>query len=108
MKPAEPAAIAESAAAAEPAAAVNAEPANAMLARDAVFGLEFLTVLRVSGGDAPTWLQGQLTADLADIDASTSRIAAWCSPRGRVLAIFRVLADPEGNEFCVLAARAPG
>ena len=91
MKPAEPAAIAE------PAAAASAERADAMLVRDAVFGLEFLTVLRVSGGDAPTWLQGQLTADLADVDASASRIAAWCSPRGRVLAIFRVLADPAGG-----------
>ena len=91
MKPAEPAAIAE------PAAAAGNERADAMPARDAVFGLEFLTVLRVSGGDALTWLQGQLTADLADVDASRSRIAAWCSPKGRVLAIFRVLADPDGG-----------
>ena len=91
MKPAEPAAIAE------PAAAVGNERADAMPARDAVFGLEFLTVLRVSGGDALTWLQGQLTADIEDVDASTSRIAAWCSPRGRVLAVFRVLADPDGG-----------
>ena len=66
-----------------------------MLAGDAVSSLDYLTVLRVSGGDAVEWLQGQLTADLADVDASTSRIAAWCSPRGRVLAIFRVLADPD-------------
>ncbi len=68
-----------------------------MLSGDAVSSLDFLTVLRVSGGDALAWLQGQLTADLADVDASASRIAAWCSPRGRVLAIFRVLADPAGG-----------
>ena len=68
-----------------------------MRAGDAVSRLDFLTVLRVSGGDALAWLQGQLTADLADIDASTSRIAAWCSSKGRVLAIFRVLADPDGG-----------
>ena len=68
-----------------------------MLSADAVSGLDFLTVLRVSGGDALAWLQGQLTADLAEVSASTSRIAAWCSPRGRVLAIFRVLADPAGG-----------
>ena len=91
MKPAEPAAIAE------PAAAASAGRADAMPARDAVFGLDYLTVLRVSGGDAVEWLQGQLTADVADIDTSASRIAAWCSPRGRVLAIFRVLADPAGG-----------
>ena len=82
---------------AEPAAAASAGRADAVLARDAVFGLDFLTVLRVSGGDALTWLQGQLTADLSAVDTATSRIAAWCSPRGRVLAIFRVLADPAGG-----------
>ena len=68
-----------------------------MLSGDVVSSLDFLTVLRVSGGDALTWLQGQLTADLADVNASASRIAAWCSPKGRVLAIFRVLADPAGG-----------
>ena len=95
MKPAEPASIAG------PATAASAERADAVLARDAVFGLDFLTVLRVSGGDALAWLQGQLTADLADVDASASRIAAWCSPRGRVLAVFRVLADPGGGYHLV-------
>lgn len=68
-----------------------------MLSGDAVSGLDFLTVLRISGGDALAWLQGQLTADLADVDTSASRIAAWCSPKGRVLAVFRVLADPAGG-----------
>ena len=68
-----------------------------MVSGDAASNLEFLTVLRVSGGDALSWLQGQLTSDLAGVDASASRIAAWCSPKGRVLAIFRVLADPAGG-----------
>ena len=66
-------------------------------AGDAVSRLDFLTVLRVRGGDALTWLQGQLTADIGKIDASTSRVAAWCSPKGRVLAIFRLLVDPAGG-----------
>jgi len=66
-----------------------------MLAGDAVSSLDYLTMLRVSGGDAVDCLQGQPTAVLAVVGASTSRIAAWCSPRGRVLAIFRVLADPD-------------
>ncbi len=91
MKPAEPAAMTE------PAAAAGVEKVDAMLAGNAISPLDFLTVLRVSGGDALTWLQGQLTADLAEIDTTTSRIAAWCSPKGRVLAIFRVFADPEGG-----------
>lgn len=81
----------------EPVAATGAEGADEMPDRGVIFELEFLTVLRVSGGDALTWLQGQLTADLEEVDASTSRIAAWCSPKGRVRAVFRVLADPDGG-----------
>ena len=60
---------------------------------EAVGRLDFLTVLRISGGDAFPWLQGQLTADVSEVDTRTSRLTAWCSPRGRVLAVFRLLAD---------------
>ena len=68
-----------------------------MLTGDAFARLDFLTVLRISGGDAPAYLQGQLTADVDEVDASSSRLAAWCSPRGRVLALFRLFADPAGG-----------
>ena len=73
------------------------EGMQAVLGDDARARLDFLTVLRVHGSDALAWLQGQLTADIDEVDASTSRIAAWCSPRGRVLATFRVLPDPAGG-----------
>ena len=66
-------------------------------AGDALARLDFLTVLRVSGGDARVYLQGQLTADVGEVGASASRIAAWCSPKGRVLALFRLFADPAGG-----------
>ena len=64
---------------------------------EAIGRLDFLTVLRISGDDALPWLQGQLTADVSEVDARTSRLAAWCSPRGRVLAVFRLLADASGG-----------
>ena len=73
------------------------EGANAMLTGDAAAGLDDLTVLRVTGTDALSWLQGQLTADVSEVGASTSRLAAWCSPKGRVLALFRLFADPAGG-----------
>ena len=73
------------------------EESDAMPGGEAVARLDFLTVLRVSGDDALPWLQGQLTADVSEVDARTSRLAAWCSPKGRVLAVFRLLADrPDG------------
>ena len=68
-----------------------------MLAGDAVSRLDFLTVLRVSGVDAHAYLQGQLTADVGEVSASVSRLAAWCSAKGRVLALFRLFADPAGG-----------
>ena len=64
------------------------------MTEDAVSRLDFLTVLRVFGDDAHAFLQGQLTADVDEVGASRSRLAAWCSPRGRVLAVFRLLTDP--------------
>ena len=76
-----------------------------MLAGDAVSRLGFLTVLRISGGDTLAWLQGQLTAHVGEVDTSTSRLAAWCSPRGRVLAMFRLLADPAGGGYRVVCER---
>ena len=76
-----------------------------MLTRDAAARLDFLTVLRVSGRDALAFLQGQLTADVGEVDASTSRLAAWCSPRGRVLAMFRLLADPAGGGYLMVCER---
>ena len=80
-----------------PDAPVSTEGADAMLAGNAAPRLDFLTVLRVSGGDARAFLQGQLTVEVGEVGASVSRLAAWCSPKGRVLALFRLFADPCGG-----------
>ena len=80
-----------------PAAPTDTGGAGAMMIGDAISRLEFLTVLRVSGADAHAYLQGQLTADVGEVDAAASRLAAWCSPKGRVLALFRLFADPSGG-----------
>lgn len=50
-------------------------------------------VLRASGPDAAAFLQGQLTCDVREVEAGTSRLGAWCSPKGRVLALVRLLLD---------------
>lgn len=75
----------------------NTDISDSLPAGNALARLDFLTVLRVSGGDAHAYLQGQLTADVGEVSASASRIAAWCSPKGRVLALFRLFADPAGG-----------
>ena len=73
------------------------EGMDAMLDEETVGRLDFLTVLRISGDDALPWLQGQLTADVSEVDTRTSRLAAWCSPKGRVLAVFRLFAGASGG-----------
>ena len=80
-----------------PTVPANSGESISMLAGDVVARLDFLTVLRVSGADARDFLQGQLTADVDEVGTSRSRLAAWCSPKGRVLAVFRLLADPGGG-----------
>ena len=79
-----------------PTVPANAANAVSMLAGSAVARLDFLSVLRVSGADAHAFLQGQLTADVDEVGPSRSRLVAWCSPRGRVLALFRLFVEPTG------------
>ncbi len=45
-------------------------------------------VIRAQGADAPKFLHGQLTQDFALLGLSESRLAAFCSPKGRMLASF--------------------
>ncbi len=55
------------------------------------------TLIRVSGEDAATFLQGQLTQDVAALNGARALWAAHCSPKGRMLASF--LLWKEGSEF---------
>ena len=47
-----------------------------------------LGVIRVEGDDAAKFLQGQLTQDFSLLGMSEARLAAFCSPKGRMLASF--------------------
>jgi hypothetical protein len=50
--------------------------------------LEQLGVIRALGSDAAKFLQGQLTQDFILLGSSEARLAAFCSPKGRMLASF--------------------
>jgi folate-binding protein YgfZ len=54
-------------------------------------GLTAIGLLRVSGGDAETFLQGQSTCDIAGLEPEKSGLGAFCNPKGRVIASFRIL-----------------
>jgi folate-binding protein YgfZ len=50
-------------------------------------------LLSVSGPDATTFLQGQLTADIREITPTKPGFAAYCNPKGRIRALFRIFYD---------------
>jgi hypothetical protein len=45
-------------------------------------------LIRVSGADAASFLHGQLTNDFTGLSLADARLAAYCSPKGRMLASF--------------------
>ena len=50
--------------------------------------LPHLGVMRVEGADAVSFLQGQLTHDFALLQPGQARLAAYCTPKGRMQASF--------------------
>ena len=55
------------------------------------------TVVQCSGADAGSFLQNQFTCDISGIDQDDWGLAGYCSPKGRLLAIFFVLR--QGDAF---------
>ena len=52
--------------------------------------LEHLGIIHVTGADATSFLQGQLTNDVALLSMNESRLAAFCSAKGRMQASFTI------------------
>ena len=62
-------------------------------------------VIRASGADAASFLQSQLTNDVAGLDTGSARLAGFCSAKGRLQASF-VVWRPGGDEFLLSCPRA--
>ncbi|WP_435103784.1 CAF17-like 4Fe-4S cluster assembly/insertion protein YgfZ [Arhodomonas sp. AD133] len=60
-------------------------------------------VIRVTGADAPAFLHAQFTNAIDDMQAPSSRLAGWCNPKGRLLALLRVIRTDDG--FLLLLPR---
>ncbi len=54
--------------------------------------LTHLGVLKVSGADAVTFLQGQVTNDVKLLAGDNAHYTAYCNPKGRMLALFLAFA----------------
>lgn len=58
--------------------------------------LSHFGAIRFSGEDAQSFLQGQLTCDVAQLDISTALYGSYCNPKGRMLASFLIWKDRAG------------
>lgn len=68
------------------------DAARNVTAQDTVISdLSHLGLIAVEGADAAVFLQGQLSNDLDQVTETRSQLSAWCSVKGRVLALMRVL-----------------
>lgn len=56
----------------------------------AIADLNHNIIMRVSGADNATFLQGQLTNNINEIDEYHSQLSGYCNQKGRLLASFRV------------------
>ncbi len=63
-----------------------------------------LAVIRISGEDANDFLHGQFSADLRAFATGSTAVTAWCSPKGRVLFMPRVLRGADAALFVLLPA----
>jgi len=53
--------------------------------------IELYRLIKLSGPDATNFLQGQLTQDVTQLPVAGPLLAAWCNPKGRVIAVVRLL-----------------
>jgi folate-binding protein YgfZ len=70
--------------------------------------LGFLVPIRVSGADARTFLQGQLSSDVAGLDAGHCQLASLNSAQGRVQSVITLVPAGDGLHMLVPATMVTG
>ena len=73
------------------------------LSSNGALRLTNLGVIRAAGADAAAFLHGQLTQDVLGMQPGESRLAAWCNPKGRMLASCRVHRRADDELLLVLS-----
>lgn len=64
-------------------------------------------IIEATGAEAGTFLQGQLSNDILALDDGESQLAAYCNPKGRMLALFRVVRRQNGYLLLLPQALLP-
>ncbi|MBD3610271.1 MAG: folate-binding protein, partial [Gammaproteobacteria bacterium] len=68
------------------------DPDNTNLIAD----LSYLGIIKISGEDSETFLQGQTSNDVRKVDDTQGQLGSYCSPKGRILATFHLLKQADG------------
>lgn len=78
--------------------AQKAPPHEVMLSDLSDFGL-----IKVFGEDAESFLQNQLSNDIRNVSDTMHQISAWCTPKGRIIATFRIFQRQDSYYLSVSA-----
>jgi folate-binding protein YgfZ len=62
-----------------------------------------IATIRITGADAATFLQGQLTNDVRRLETESEILAAWCNPKGRVICFGPLRRIDNGYEYRIAA-----
>ncbi|MCS3902420.1 folate-binding protein YgfZ [Methylohalomonas lacus] len=73
------------------------------MSENRVYELSSLRLLRLTGADRQAFLHGQLTRDMNRLDPGQAGLAAWCNPKGRVIATFVVVCADDHIDLLVAA-----
>jgi len=76
--------------------APSPEAIGVVLQRPVIAELSGLGVLAVQGPDAESFLNGQLTIDMRRIGPARWQLGAYCTPKGRVIAVVEVWRADDG------------
>ncbi len=68
----------------------SADELHALATRTLICDLSYRGRISATGADAQGFLQGQFTNDVRAVDEHSSQLNAYCSPKGRALAVFRL------------------
>jgi hypothetical protein len=65
--------------------------------------LSQLSVLEITGNDAPEFLNNQFISDIKQLPGNSLHYSAWCNPQGRVIAVF-IIYQVEQSFYLLLPA----
>lgn len=66
------------------------EPKQITHTDNMLFDLSDHGLIKVYGEDSESFLQNQLSNDIRNVNESTHQTSAWCNPKGRIIASFRI------------------